>query len=108
MLSEWDKLKYKSSKADTCQYQTTRRHTFCGLHYDAVSIMPVVASLMKVKRGRDLGGICSGLPDVFILIFLRVQLRKTTKISVKIRDMLVEDQTGLILNVGPEQCSIVS
>jgi hypothetical protein len=44
------KYKNETGKDDGCQYQTTRRHMFCGLHYDAVSVMSVVGPLMNGER----------------------------------------------------------
>ena len=46
----WDNVKDNTGKDDGCQYQTTRRHMFCGLHYDSVSIMSVVGPLMNGER----------------------------------------------------------
>jgi len=42
--------KDKTDKDDGCQYQTTLRHMFCGLHYDPVSIMSVVGPLRNGER----------------------------------------------------------
>jgi hypothetical protein len=49
-LDTVENVKDNTGKDDGCQYQTTRRHMFCGLHYDAVSIMSVVGPLMNAER----------------------------------------------------------